>query len=159
MKCAAVHLVLTIQKLQHQEIALLQLLYLQDLVKRHLSPPPHSYFHKQMLTLKPAPQFGAYLPNRVGLRMPPCSLWCKPPAPNFVATLGTALGSSRRQVSKSPELETPHLGCWTVKSSKMSTVRETIANAPRSAPRHRRQTRARPNRAQGCFCLSRSLQL
>lgn len=54
-----------------QEIAGRQLPYLQELVKRQLFPP-HSYLRKQMFTLQPSPQFGAYLLNKADLQMPPC---------------------------------------------------------------------------------------
>lgn len=62
----------TARKPGRQEIARRQLPPVQELVKRQLFPP-HSYLRKQTCTLQPSPQFGAYLPNKAGLQMPPCA--------------------------------------------------------------------------------------
>lgn len=110
---------------------------------------PLTATRKQMFTLQPSPQFGAYLPNRVGLQMPPCPLWSKK-AQALRSSLRGHLRSARsaRREDRAgilPGTEPPPLSYWTVKSPKMS-ARETVSNALPSASRGRRQRGKSPGR-------------
>lgn len=146
MKCAAVHLAFNYAEAWAAGNSSTAASVFAGASERHLFSP-HSSVLKQMLTLQPSPQFGAYLPNRVGFQTPPSPLWkerIEPPAPNLTATWGDALAALPQSKLVNPQSMhgTPHLSCWTVKSPKRMAGKEMISNALPSAWRGRRQRRA-----------------
>lgn len=92
--------------------------------------------HSQTNVLSPTPTpRGAYLPNRVGLQMPPCPLWSWRQLRGHLRE--RALPEDSSAVLRGPESP---LSYWTAKSPKMST-RENVWNALPSASRARRWQR------------------
>lgn len=113
----------TIQKLGRQEIAPWQLPYLQELVKRHLFFPPHSFVHQQMFPLQPPPQLGRIYPIEEPFK---CLLVFygagRHSAPSFAATLGSALSALPEGRSANPPgPRSPPRSNWTAESTEMST--------------------------------------
>lgn len=74
MKCAAVHLAFNYAEAWTTGNSSIAASVFAGASERHLFPP-HNSVLKQMLNLQPSPQFGAYLPNRVGFQTPLSPLW------------------------------------------------------------------------------------
>lgn len=75
MKCSAVHLAFNYAEAWAAGNSSTAASVFAGAGERHLPPPPITVSFLNKCYLQPSPQFGAYLPNRVGFQTAPSPLW------------------------------------------------------------------------------------